>query len=63
MAVPFQPGCLLLFDGLTQHGTPYNPTGERRRAVQYHYAPAAVRQTTEEERLALFGSEGKNVEC
>ncbi len=63
VAVPLQPGGLLLFDGLIQHGTPYNPTGERRRAVQYHYAPAGVRQTTEEERLALFGSEGKNVTC
>jgi phytanoyl-CoA hydroxylase len=63
VAVPLQPGGLLLFDGLIQHGTPYNPTGERRRAVQYHYASAGARQTTDEERLALFGSEGKNVTC
>ncbi len=63
VAAPLRPGGLLLFDGLVQHGTPYNPTGVRRRAVQYHYAPAGVEKTADEERLALFGSEGKNVEC
>jgi phytanoyl-CoA hydroxylase len=63
VAVPLQPGGLLLFDGLLQHGTPYNPTGQRRRAVQYHYAPASAQHAADEERLALFGSEGKNVEC
>lgn len=62
-AAPLQPGGLLLFDGLLQHGTPYNPTGLRRRAVQFHYAPAGAEKTADEERLALFGSEGKNVEC
>jgi phytanoyl-CoA hydroxylase len=62
-AAPLPPGGILLFDGLLQHGTPYNPTGERRRAVQYHYAPAGAVKTADEERLALFGSEGKNVEC
>lgn len=63
VAVPLQPGGLLLFDGLIQHGTPVNPTSQRRRAVQYHYTPASAQQTADEERLALFGSEGKNVEC
>lgn len=63
VAAPLPPGGVLLFDGLLQHGTPYNPTGRRRRAVQYHYAPAGALQTADEERLALFGSEGKNVEC
>jgi phytanoyl-CoA hydroxylase len=62
-AAPLGPGGVLLFDGLLQHGTPYNPTGRRRRAVQYHYASAGAQQTADEERLALFGSEGKNVEC
>lgn len=63
VAAPLQPGGLLLFDGLIQHGTPSNPTGERRRAVQYHYAPLSAQTTADEERLALFGSEGTNVEC
>ncbi|MCC6627691.1 MAG: phytanoyl-CoA dioxygenase family protein [Chloroflexi bacterium] len=63
VAVPLLPGGLLLFDGLCQHGTPYNPTGARRRAVQFHYAPVDAVRGSEAERLAVFGSEGKNVEC
>jgi phytanoyl-CoA hydroxylase len=63
VAVPLAPGGLLLFDGLCQHGTPYNPTGARRRAVQFHYAPADAVRGSEAERLAVFGSEGKDVEC
>ena len=63
VAVPLRPGGLLLFDGLCQHGTPYNPTAERRRAVQFHYAPASAVRGTDAERLAIFGSEGKDVEC
>jgi phytanoyl-CoA hydroxylase len=63
VAVPLKPGGLLLFDGLCQHGTPYNPTAERRRAVQFHYAPAGVGRAGDAERLAVFGSEGKDVEC
>ncbi len=42
---------------------PYNPTAERRRAVQFHYAPASAVRGTDAERLAIFGSEGKDVEC
>jgi phytanoyl-CoA hydroxylase len=63
VAVPLPPGGCLLFDGLCQHGTPYNPTSERRRAVQFHYAPASAQRTDDAERLATFGSEGKEVEC
>jgi phytanoyl-CoA hydroxylase len=63
VAVPLRPGGLLLFDGLCQHGTPYNPTSERRRAVQFHYAPADAARAGEAARLAVFGSEGKDVEC
>jgi phytanoyl-CoA hydroxylase len=63
VAVPLRPGGALLFDGLIQHGTPFNSTGQRRRAVQYHYAPASAQKAPDEQRLALFGSEGKDVEC
>jgi phytanoyl-CoA hydroxylase len=63
VAAPLKPGGLLLFDGLCQHGTPHNPTSDRRRAVQFHYAPASVAEGSEAERLAVFGSEGKDVEC
>lgn len=62
-AVPLPPGGCLLFNGLLPHGTPTNHSGKRRRALQFHYAPAGALKISEEERLALFGSEGKDVEC
>jgi len=63
VAAPLKPGGLLLFDGLLPHGTPTNHSGQRRRAVQFHYAPQSVSKTAPEDRLAAFGSEGKNVSC
>ena len=63
VATPLKPGGLLLFDGLLPHGTPTNHSGQRRRAVQFHYAPKSASKTTYEERIAAFGSEGKNVSC
>ncbi|GMV81419.1 MAG: hypothetical protein AMXMBFR7_26030 [Planctomycetota bacterium] len=62
-AVPLPPGGALFFDGLLPHGTPVNKSGKRRRALQYHYAPAGAVQDAKEERLKLFGSEGKDVSC
>jgi len=63
VAVPLKPGGMLLFDGMLPHGTPHNSSPQRRRAVQYHYYPANTREVPEEDRLAVFGSEGKDVEC
>jgi phytanoyl-CoA hydroxylase len=63
VAVPLPPGGLLLFDGLLPHGTPHNSTGQRRRALQFHYAPDGITKTTQEERMRHFGSEGKDVTC
>jgi phytanoyl-CoA hydroxylase len=63
VAVPLEPGGCLLFHGLLHHGTPANWSPKRRRAVQFHYKPSAVGWTTEEERLSIFGSEGKDVAC
>ncbi|MEZ0327304.1 MAG: phytanoyl-CoA dioxygenase family protein [Fimbriimonas sp.] len=63
VAVPLQPGGCLFFDGLLPHGTPTNQTNLRRRALQFHYAPASTQKVATEERMALFGSEGKNVSC
>lgn len=63
IAAPLKPGGMLLFDALLPHGTPLNQSGMRRRAVQYHYAPQSARKGDPEERLAVFGSEGKNVSC
>lgn len=61
--VPLAPGGLLLFDGLIHHGTPTNRTNTRRRAVQYHYTGPDTKWTSQEARMAIFGSEGKDVEC
>jgi phytanoyl-CoA hydroxylase len=43
LAVPLQPGGVLLFSGLLHHGTPPNQSADRRRALQFHYASTACR--------------------
>lgn len=63
LAIPLKPGGALFFHSLIQHGTPANNSEARRRAVQFHYAPASAKKTGQEERLALFGSDGKDVTC
>jgi phytanoyl-CoA hydroxylase len=63
VAAPLKPGGVLLFNSYLQHGTPANASPKRRRALQFVYIPAAVGRITPAERLAVFGSEGKNVEC
>ena len=63
VAAPLKPGGLLFFDGLLPHGTPHNLSGLRRRALQYHYIPEGVNKIPTEERLSVFGSEGKDVSC
>ncbi len=64
VAAPLKPGGLLFFNGLLPHGTPHNSSEKRRRALQFHYAPADAAQNPDsEERLKHFGSEGKDVTC
>ena len=63
VAVPLKPGGLMLFDGLLPHGTPTNFSPTRRRAVQFHYHGVSAQKTTKEDRMAIFGSEGKDVSC
>ena len=63
IAVPLRPGGLMLFDGLLPHGTPTNFSSARRRALQFHYHNESATRGTLEERLSIFGSEGKNVTC
>jgi phytanoyl-CoA hydroxylase len=63
VAVPLRPGGCLLFSSLIHHGTPTNFSDKRRRAVQFHYRPESAPKTSVEERLAVFGEEGKDVTC
>ncbi len=63
VAAPMRAGDVLLFDGKIPHGTPTNRTDEFRWAVQYHYRPARAREIGDEERLAAFGAEGREVSC
>lgn len=62
-AVPLPPGGALFFDGLLHHGTSPNLTDTRRRAVQMHYVPAGTMRTPQEDRLEVFGADGKHVTC
>jgi phytanoyl-CoA hydroxylase len=63
VAVPLKAGGCLLFDSFLPHGTPTNDTAQGREAVQFHYLPAGTQKCQTEERLAVFGSEGKDVSC
>ncbi|MCA1597043.1 MAG: phytanoyl-CoA dioxygenase family protein, partial [Chloroflexi bacterium] len=62
-AVPLPPGGCLFFDGLLAHGTPRNLTDQRRQALQFHYAPADRGEVSTADRMAVFGSEGRDVSC
>ncbi len=61
--VPLKPGGCLLWHGLLQHGSPTNLSNQRRRALQFHYEPQSIQKITDEERLAIYGGEGRGVEC
>lgn len=62
-AVPLKPGGVLFFDSYLPHGTPTNNTNQRRRAIQFHYRAVSTTPIEEGDHLAVWGSEGKNVEC
>ena len=61
--VPLKPGGCLFWHGLTHHGSPVNQSDQRRRALQLHYKPASAGEVTTQERMAVYGSEGKDVDC
>ncbi|MEM9418930.1 MAG: phytanoyl-CoA dioxygenase family protein [Planctomycetota bacterium] len=63
VAVPLPPGGALVFSGLLMHGTPANFSEHPRRALQFHYTGQSTEKCDTETRLALFGSEGRDVEC
>ena len=56
-------GDVLFFDSMLPHGTPRNDTRTRRRALQFHYVAGDTPDVDERERLAAFGSDGKDVTC
>ena len=61
--VPLKPGGCLFWHGLTHHGSPVNQSDQRRRALQLHYKPASAGEITTQERMTVYGSEGKDVDC
>lgn len=61
IAGPVKSGGCLVFNGLVPHGTPQNMSPTRRRALQFHYCPAGIRRISTEERIKLFGEEGRDV--
>ncbi|HEY3078714.1 MAG TPA: phytanoyl-CoA dioxygenase family protein [Chloroflexota bacterium] len=63
VVVPLQPGGALFFSGLLHHGTPPNLSGDRRRALQFHYAAAACRNMTIQEHAELFNEGGAYAGC
>lgn len=63
VVVPLDSGGVLFFDGYLQHGTPANRTNSRRRALQFHYIRRDTMSIPEDERLAVFGLEGRGAEC
>ena len=63
VAVPLAPGGLLFFDGLIHHGTPANRTDSRRRALQFHYVDRRVVTIPEDDRLSVYGLEGRGATC
>ena len=63
VVVPLKPGGVLFFSGLIHHGTPPNVSGDRRRALQFHYAAANCRKMTFAEHSELFNEGGAYAGC
>jgi phytanoyl-CoA hydroxylase len=63
VVIPLKPGGALFFSGLIHHGTPPNTSGDRRRALQFHYAAANCRNMTLKEHAALFNEGGAYAGC
>ena len=63
VACPLPPGGAVFFDSLLPHGTPQNTSPDRRRALQFHYVAQGAALVPTEERMRVFGTEGKNVTC
>jgi phytanoyl-CoA hydroxylase len=63
VAAPLGPGGVLVFHSYLHHGTPANVSPLRRRSLQFVYLPKKAAKIDAETRMAVFGSEGKDVTC
>ncbi|QHW34823.1 phytanoyl-CoA dioxygenase family protein [Paenibacillus rhizovicinus] len=63
VAIPLKPGGALFFHGLLYHGTPFNCSDQRRRALQFHYAPAAAAKMSPGEYKRMFTNALTSAEC
>ncbi len=63
VVVPLEPGGVLFWHGLTHHGSPPNGTEFRRRALQFHYRPHGVSETSVKQRMDIFGGDVRGAEC
>jgi phytanoyl-CoA hydroxylase len=63
VAVPLKPGGLLFFHGLLKHGTPYNFSPKRRRALQFHYVGQSAEKLSGKEYKRFFTNEMTSAEC
>ena len=63
--MPLRPGGILFWHGRLHHGSPANRSDQGRRSLQLHFIPSSVSEdeTSREERLAVYGSEGKDATC
>ncbi|MFD0618540.1 phytanoyl-CoA dioxygenase family protein [Paenibacillus sp. GCM10027629] len=61
--VPLKPGGVLFFHGMLYHGTPSNLSTMRRRALQFHYAPASAERVNPKEYKRMFTNELTGAEC
>ncbi|MFC4777358.1 phytanoyl-CoA dioxygenase family protein [Paenibacillus sp. GCM10023252] len=63
VAVPLPSGGLMLFHGLLSHGTPYNHSVKRRRALQFHYVGESAVRLSPKEYKRFFTNEMTGAEC
>ncbi|REE85291.1 ectoine hydroxylase-related dioxygenase (phytanoyl-CoA dioxygenase family) [Paenibacillus taihuensis] len=63
VAVPLAPGSALFFHGLLAHGTAFNISEHRRRALQFHYAPETAEKIGPKEYKRMFTSEMTGADC